>query len=260
MNLSAMLTSLPLPFDQALRQVRDLSFRYADVVAVSDRPPADLEALADSGLLVWCAAVGRGLPAGQTLDAEDVGLRRAALEEVKRHIADAARLGAGVCYVVPGTDLGRAALERFTEACYLLADYADGRRVRLCVEHVPGRALPTAAATLAWLELVGHDNLLLLLDVGHCLITDEDPAQVAAQAGTRLGYVHLDDNDSVADLHWPLLTGRLTADLLEAVLTVLGVSGYAGGVALELNPDDPDPVRALREGREIVRQMAPGVD
>ena len=27
------------------------------------------------------------------------------------------------------------------------------------------------------------------------------------------------DNDSVGDLHWPLLTGRLTADLLEATLT-----------------------------------------
>ncbi len=259
MNLSAMLTSLPLPFAQALRQVRDLGFVYADVVALADRPPADLEALADSGLLVWCAAVGRGLPPGQTLDAADVGLRRAALEEMKRQVADAARLGAAVCYVVPGTDLSAAALERFTEACCLLADHAESRMVQLCVEHVPGRALATAGATLAWLKLVNHDNLWLLLDVGHCLITDEDPAQVAAQAGTRLGYVHLDDNDSVADLHWPLLTGRLTADLLEAVLTLLRVSGYPGGVALELSPDNPDPVRALREGRDIVRQMVPGV-
>src|SRR5205085_11660752 len=135
--------------------------------------------------------------------------------------------------------------ERFAEACCLLADHADDRMMQLCVEHVPGRALPTVTAALAWLERVGHDNLRLLLDIGHCLITDEDPSQAVVQAGKRLGYVHLDDNDSVEDLHWPLLTGRLTADMLEAVLTVLRLGGYPGGVALELNANNPDPVGAL---------------
>ena len=59
--------------------------------------------------------------------------------------------------------------------------------------------MPTAAATLAWLSKVDHDNLFLLLDLGHCLISDEDPTQVIAQAGRRLGYVHLDDNDGAGE-------------------------------------------------------------
>jgi hypothetical protein len=63
----------------------------------------------------------------------------------------------------------------------------------------------------------------------------------------------------VNDLHWPLLTGRLTADMLEAFLTTLGLGGYPGGLALELSPTNPDPIRALREGREIVGTMVPGV-
>jgi sugar phosphate isomerase/epimerase len=259
MYLSAMLTSLPLEFEAALRQVRQLGFAYADVVALSDRPLGHLEALADSGLLVWCAAVGRGLPQGHTLDAEDFGLRRAAVEEMKRQIEDAARLGAVFCYLIPGTDGSPAGLARFADACCTLADHAASRMMRLCVEHVPGRALPTVAGTLAWLERTEHDNLMLLLDIGHCLISEEDPSQAVVQAGWRLGHVHLDDNDSVGDLHWPLLTGRLTADMLEAVLTVLDLGRYAGGVALELNPNNPDPVRALREGRDIVRQMATGI-
>lgn len=258
MHLSAMLTSLPLDFDAAIQQARDLGFTYADVRAVADRPQGDLEALADSGLLVWCAAVGQRLPEGLALDAADLSARRAALDLTRQHIADAARLGATQCYVVPGHDASPVGLERFADSCRALADYSAARMVGLCVEHVPGRALPTVAAALAWLERVAHDEIQLLLDVGHCLITDEDPAQAVVAAGRRLGYVHLDDNDSVEDLHWPLLTGRLTADLLEAVLTVLGVSGYGGGLALELNPNNPDPVRALREGRQIVLQMAPG--
>jgi hydroxypyruvate isomerase len=259
MYLSAMLTSLPLEFEAALRQVRDLGFTHADAVALGDRPHDHLEALADSGLLVGCAAVGRGLPAGHTLDAEDVGVRRAALDEMRRQVADAARLGAAACYVVPGTDGSPAGLERFGEACWLLAGHAAERMLPLCVEHVPGRALPTVKATLAWLERMGEDNLKLLLDVGHCLISDEDPTEAVVAAGPRLEYVHLDDNDSVDDLHWPLLTGRLTPDMLEAFLTTLRLGGYPGGLALELNPANPDPVRALREGRGIVRQLAPEV-
>jgi len=225
-----------------------------DVVAVADRPEEELEALADSGLLVSCAAVGRGLPEGQTLDARERSLRHAGLEQTKRHITDAARLGVTHCYVVPGHDASADGLRCFAETCAALADHAARRMVRLCVEHVPGRALPTVAATRQWLQRVGHDNLALLLDIGHCLISEEDPTQAIVQTGDLLGYVHLDDNDSVGDLHWPLLTGRLTSDLLEATLTTLELGGYEGAVTLELNPRDPDPVRALADGKRIVEQ------
>lgn len=255
MHLSAMLTSLPHPFAEALRVVRDLGFTHADVVAAIDRPEVEREALADSGLLVGCAAVGRGLPPDHTLDAPDMEARRAALEEMKRQVTDAAQLGAAVCYIVPGTDASADGLARFADACCLLADHAAGHMLPLCVEHIPRRALPTVAATLDWLRWTGHDNLRLLLDVGHCLISEEDPAAAVARAGERLGYVHLDDNDSVGDLHWPLLTGRLTADMLEAVLIVLKGDSYSGGLALELSPTSADPVRALREGRTIVASM-----
>src|SRR5262249_54766835 len=161
----------------------------------------------ESGLLVSCAAVGRGLAEGDALDAGPVERRRAALEVMKLQVADAARLGATHAYVVPGTDGRPEALARFAEACALLADHAGRRGVRLCVEHVPGRALPGVTAALDWLGRVGHDNLALLLDVGHCLISGEDPAVAVTRAGPRLGYVHLDDNDGAGDLHWPLLTG-----------------------------------------------------
>jgi sugar phosphate isomerase/epimerase len=153
---------------------------------------------------------------------------------------------------VSGHDVSRAGLLHFADACAVLADFAAARMMRLCVEHVPGRALATVAATLEWLRQVDHDHLDLLLDVGHCLISDEDPAHAVVHAGERLGYVHLDDNDSVSDLHWPLLTGRLTAEMLDAVLTVLDTDEFQGGVALELNPGNADPVRALAEGRALV--------
>jgi sugar phosphate isomerase/epimerase len=126
--------------------------------------------------------------------------------------------------------------------------------VRLCVEHIPGRALPTAAGTLAWLERSGHEQLGLLLDIGHSLITREDSAEVVRRAGPRLGYVHFDDNDGVADCHWPLLTGRLTEETLREVGLALREINYRGALCLELNPENPLPVEALRQGKELIER------
>src|SRR6266851_7591506 len=143
--LSAMLTSLPLEFEAACSQAAALGFAHVDIVGLVNRPEQHREALGESGLLVSCAAVGRGLPNGQTLEISSLDARRAALEVVKLQIADAARLGATHCYVVPGLDASSEGLARFADACTLLADFARQRMVQLCVEHCPGRALPSVA-------------------------------------------------------------------------------------------------------------------
>jgi D-psicose/D-tagatose/L-ribulose 3-epimerase len=253
--LAATLSSLPLDFEPALRQAAALGFRHVEVTALAERPQQHLDALADSGLLVSSAAVGRALPDGCTLDARSTAVRREALELMKRQVSDAARLGATLAYLVPGTDAGDEGLACFAEACSLLADHAGQRQVRLCVEHFPGRALAGAGQTLAWLDRLRHDNLFLLLDVGHCLISREDPAAIIRQAGRRLGHVHLDDNDGQADLHWPLLAGRLTEGDLTSVLAALGSEDYRGAIVLELNPRNDHPQTALAEGRALVERL-----
>jgi sugar phosphate isomerase/epimerase len=98
----------------------------------------------------------------------------------------------------------------------------------------------------------------LLLDVGHCLNSGEAAAAVVRRAGDRLGYVHLDDNDGAGDLHWPLLTGRLTSQQLADTMTALRTIGYRGALSLELNPMNPEPAEALRDGKRIVEQVIRG--
>jgi sugar phosphate isomerase/epimerase len=226
-----------------------------DVIGLRDRPQHHLEALAESNLTVSCGAIGRCLPEGCTLEAASLDHRRTAVEEMKRQISDIARLG-GICgYIVPGKDGSKEAVARFSEACFLLAKFAAGRRLRLCIEHSPGTALPSAAATLALLEQIGHENLGLLLDVGHCLLSQEDPATVIGSANKRLFYLHLDDNDGVSDLHWPLLTGRLTQDMLRATVDSLGTQGYAGALSLEFRAQHAEPAAALQRGRELLEKL-----
>src|SRR2546423_1314695 len=138
MFLSTLLTSLPLDFEAAVRQVAALGFTHVDVVAQIERLPSHLEALADSGLIVGCTALGKGLPADYTLDTANLDSRRHALDAIKQQIADSAGLGATHGYLVPGHDGTAAGLTRFADACALLADFADQRMLRLCIEHVPG--------------------------------------------------------------------------------------------------------------------------
>src|SRR5262245_57281622 len=128
-----MLSSLPLDFESAARQAAALGFKYVDVTGLTERPAGHREALADADLLVSCVAVGRGLPEGHPLDAAAVEHRRAAVEQTRRQIADAAGLGATHCYLVPGLDAGADALRRFSDSCTHLADHAAARMVRLCV-------------------------------------------------------------------------------------------------------------------------------
>jgi sugar phosphate isomerase/epimerase len=257
--VSALLTSLPLDFQSGIRQLAALGFTHVDLVALADRPPEHLEVMAESGLTVSCGAIGRGLAEGCSLDAAPVALRRAAVNEVNRQIADIAQLGGTCVYIVPPKDTGLEAVARFSEACTLLADFAGGRMVRLCIEHSPGTALPSAAATLDLLERLEHANLGLLLDVGHCLLTNEDPAAVVARAKDRLFYVHLDDNDGTSDLHWPLLQGRLTEKLLRQTFDSLVREGYAGGLALELRAENAEAAEALRQGRELLHRLQQSV-
>ena len=85
-----------------------------------------------------------------------------------------------------------------------------------------------------------------------------EPVAAMLQAGERLGHVHLDDNDGEGDLHWPLLTGRLTADHLEGLARALRDVGFRGGLTLELNPKIADPIGALQEGKAIVERLLLG--
>ena len=102
--LAVLLDGPPADFAAEVGLAADLGFACVDVAALEDRPEADRETLAEAGVLIRCAAVGRGLPAGCTLDAADAGLRRDAVERMRRQLADAARLGATCAYIVSGMD------------------------------------------------------------------------------------------------------------------------------------------------------------
>jgi len=224
-----------IPINDALREIKETAYHYVDVETDLLDTPAAIECLKSLGLKIGCVALDHKLPPGSSMDGKDAGATRNAIAFIKKVLEKSQALGVQATYVAPCKD--RKDLKAFASAMTELAEDAAGRGIRFCVEHVPGRALPSAKEALAFVEGVSHPNMYLLLDVGHTLLSKEKAWEIAAAAGKRIGYVQLSDNDGRSDRHWPLLEGRLTLEALTKILEALKQVGYEGTLGMELKHD-----------------------
>lgn len=249
MNLSCCIWALSGPEDVVLANIAAAGFKWIDI------QPNTLTGLHDLDLQVSCIGISFGLPEGVTLDSPDSAVTARAGAHLEQALNYGAQFGATTAYVVPGRDSSQAALDRYARTLTTAADQAAALGMKLCIEHFPGMALPTVTATLDFINALDHPNLYLLYDIGHVQMVGDDPAGAIIQAGSRLGYVHLDDNDGQGDLHWSLLDGVLTEETLQRTFAALAEVGYTGSISLELHPALPDPLAALKKSREIVMKL-----
>ncbi len=238
-----------------LERIAKAGLRHIDHRPFDFRSAESRRLISDLGLTPACMATGFGMPDGAALDAADGSARTGAIGHTRQAIAYAHETGIRRAYLLPGEEEGRESLKWYGESVAGLADTAAGYGIKLCIEHFPGKALPTVQDTLDHIARLGHDNLYLLLDIGHAQISKEDPAEAIAKAGEQLGYVHLDDNDGVSDLHWALCDGVLTEEALKTTLAALDQIGYDGPASLEMNPGLPDPLAAIEAGERLVRSL-----
>lgn len=238
-----------------LTAIAQVGLRHIDHRPFDFRSAESRRLISDLELTPACMATSFGMPEGAALDADDADARAVAVEHTRRALEFAHETGIRRAYLLPGEDSDGESLNRYGECVIELADAAAGYGIKLCIEHFPGKALPTVQDTLDYIAKLGHDNLYLLFDIGHAQISKEVPAEAVVQAGDRLGYFHLDDNDGVSDLHWALCDGVLTEDVLKTTLAALDTIGYDGPVSLEMNPGLPDPLAATENGFRLVRGL-----
>ena len=255
MTISCCTWALEGPEADVLTAIAQAGLRHIDHRPFDFKSAESRRLISDLELTPTCMATGFGMPEGAALDAADGGARDAAIEHTRRALEYAHETGIRRAYLLPGEDKDVESLDRYGESVTGLAGVAAGYGSKLCIEHFPGKALPTVRDTLDYIAKLGHDNLYLLFDIGHAQISKEDPAEAVAQAGNRLGYFHLDDNDGVSDLHWALCDGVLTRDVLKRTLAALGRIGYDGPLSLEMNPGLPDPLAAIESGFRLVRAL-----
>ena len=258
MILSCCAWALSTGEDETLRTLQDEGLRWVDVRPFAYAGRRDR--LRQAGISVSCVGASVALSEDVTLDSADAAIAAAAIDHVTGGLDYAADLQANTAYLVPHGDASPTALARFARALETLAEGAAERGMRLCIEHAPGRALPTAAGTLEFVRDIAHPNLYLLLDIGHLLITGEDPEGVIAAAGDRLGYVHFDDNDGDDDLHLSLLDGVMTQDFLDSTFAALADIDYDSAVSLELSPALADPLDAIQRSRRVILDTCPTIE
>lgn len=242
-----------------LSQLAGAGYRSIDIRPFDYTSEESGRYIKDSGMTVSCMGLCFGMPEAASLDSDDESSRGRAIAYVSRALEYAASRGVKTAYVVPGMDSGQSALSRYATALSTVADKGQSLGLRICIEHFPGRALPTVTKTLDFLAAIDHPNLFLLFDTGHAQISREDPVTSLHTAGSRLGYVHLDDNDGQQDLHLSLFDGVMTELSLRQTLLALKKIKYGGPVSLELHPSLSDPLLALKQSREIVDRMAMGI-
>jgi sugar phosphate isomerase/epimerase len=238
-----------------LKQLAELGFKTVDVCPTMQKSPEAQSALKKLNLEVACVSISHEAPKGSTFDSENPQRVDPLVHHTNAAVDHGAEIGAGWTYVVPGPQVDDRTTAHYGERYSALAEHAQGRGVKLCIEHFPGSAFPTVAATLDFIKDINHPNLYLLFDIGHAQMTNEDPAEVLPRAGDRLAYVHLDDNDGVGDLHLALTDGVQTQESLEALFRVLEDVGYDGPVSLEMKQTLPDPLDAIRRSKKIVEKF-----
>jgi sugar phosphate isomerase/epimerase len=255
MEIACCAWSIPGEEISVLTRIGQTGIRILDLrpgTFFSDEITVQMEAM---GFRLSCLASAYGIPEGAALDSPDHALQSAAVAYSIDGMATAARRGMKTAYTLPGQDASKARLALYAASVERMADEAQKRGLRLCVEHFPGSALPTISGTLSFIRDVGHPNLYLLIDVGHAQISGEDPAQAIQAAGDRLGYIHLNDNDGKKDLHLALCDGVMTQNTLKSIQASLVDSPYKDPLSLELNPANPEPFSALMRSLSILQSL-----
>ena len=253
--MSACAWSLTGPPLESLRRLRGLGFDMVDLrtdcwdgISFAD--------LQNAGLTVPCVGITPApLPNGLTLDALATAEAGIALPCMIDSLERATSLGAKTAYMVtPPSRVG--AEQTYIASMSRLGDEAARLGMKLCVEPSPGFALGDYTETMRLLDAANSDGLYALLDLGHLLLTGEDPAATIRMLGDRLGYVHVDDNDGLSDVHYGLLEGVLSERALYNFLDALAGSNYAGPLAIEIKSDIPCPLASLVHSRNAISAWA----
>jgi sugar phosphate isomerase/epimerase len=144
-------------------------------------------------------------------------------------------------------------MERLTEGCRQLCDFAAERQVRLAFEPEPDMFIDTMTRFAELYDRVKHPAFGLTIDIGHLHCQGEVPI-----ADHLRRWRHLLWNTHIEDMrrgvHEHLMFGEGEIDFVP-VLGALKEMGYAGGVHVELSRHSHDAVNTARRAMAFLKSL-----
>jgi 5-keto-L-gluconate epimerase len=201
-------------------------------------------------------AIGTGQAWGEeklSFTSNDPAVRQAAVERIQSHIPLAKRLNAIIILglirgCTPPGQTHDKSMQYLVENLKKCAATASGQGVRFALEPInryETDLIHTVSEGLDLLELVGADNLGLLLDTFHMNIEEPGIEQSIRLCGRRIFHFHVADSN-----RWYPGAGHLE---FKSILDALFSTGYQGWVSGEFMPK-PDADTAARQGIARLRQ------
>lgn len=191
-------------------------------------------------------------------------------EKLKRALEVAGILDAKICVVHP-VQFKENQFEKNMELYHKLEPYAADYGVKIALENMwgwdneLGRAVPNVCSVADefnyYVDSLNTKNFTACLDLGHCGLVGDSAGNMIRQMGSRLGCLHIHDNDNIHDSHTlPYILDMDWDDILRA----LGEIDYQGNFTYEADnfmrdfPDDLLPAceRFMHDvGRSMMRKI-----
>lgn len=191
-------------------------------------------------------------------------------EKLKRALEVAGMLDAKICVVHP-VQFKENQFEKNMELYHKLEPYAADYGVKIALENMWGwdkninRIVPSVCSVAEdfnrYVDALDSAHFTACLDLGHCGLVGDNAASMIRQMGSRLGCLHIHDNDNLHDSH----TLPYTADMdWDDILHALAEIDYKGNFTYESDyflsdfPDDLLPAceRFMHDvGRSMMRKI-----
>ena len=196
----------------------------------------------------------------------DPTLRREAIELTKQAAATAMELGCPEVVVWSAYDgydyplqvdydrLWQQLIDAFQEICDAYPEIKFSLEYKPTDENTRFFTVPSTAAALLLVEEIDRPNMGLTLDVGHMLMSGENPGQSIAQIGRRkkLFGVQLNDGYTRLAAEDGLMFGSVHPSMALEIMYQLRKTGFSGHFYFDTFPQRTDPVK---EAEYNIRQV-----
>lgn len=183
-----------------------------------------------------------------SLVSEQVELREVRLRLTMRALEIAAALEARNISITTGKPLGGMSPEKcepvLEEQLGHILARADELDVEVGIECEPGLLIERSEELLSWIERMGSPRLGANLDIGHAVVSGEEPAETIQRLAGRIWNLHIEDIRDAK--HYHLIPGQGDIDF-PAVAAALDRIGYDRWATVELYTCSGDPDRAASE-------------